>query len=296
MGAAFDRIVIVMLENSTRENVLANPYMRSLREKGVFLANALGVTHSSQPNYILSIGGDTFGIADDSPGYVRWIYSNTPDAPPVTSIVDLLEAQGLTWKAYAENIGPEDVTLTPLYIPPGSPPPPAGTFPFARKHVPFLSYPSITGNPERLARIVEASEFETDLANGTLPTYSWYTPNLIHDGHSLAETEKKFDPRDHDRHVNIDNVAAFLHGFLGDDPIAKFPVGTLIYITFDEAYPYSDPYAIYSLLIGDMLPAGTQRFEPYNHYSQLASVEINFGLGSLRRNDAAARPWWFLKP
>lgn len=73
-------------------------------------------------------------------------------------------------------------------------------------------------------------------------------------------------------------------------------MGTLIYITFDEAYPYSDPYAIYSLLIGDMLPAGTQRFEPYNHYSQLASVEINFGLGSLRRNDAAARPWWFLKP
>src|SRR5262245_57560355 len=39
MGAAFERIVIVMLENSTRENVLANPYMRSLREKGVFLAN-----------------------------------------------------------------------------------------------------------------------------------------------------------------------------------------------------------------------------------------------------------------
>jgi acid phosphatase len=78
MGKAFDRIVIVMLENSTRANVLANPYMRALREKGVFLANSFGVTHTSQPNYILSIGGDTLGIVDDTPGYVRW---SRPEAP-----------------------------------------------------------------------------------------------------------------------------------------------------------------------------------------------------------------------
>lgn len=296
MGIAFDRIVIVMLENSTRENVLANPYMRNLREKGVFLANSLGVTHSSQPNYILSIGGDTLGIVNDTPGYVHWMYSDLPTAPPVMSIVDLLEAQGLTWKAYAENISPGDLISTPPYVPPGAPQPPGGTFPFARRHVPFLSYPSITSKPERMARIVDGSELDKDLANGTLPIYSWYTPNLVNDGHSLAETEERYDPHDQNRHVNIDNIAHFLRRFLSDDPIAKFPVGTLIYITFDEAYPYSDSYAIYSLLIGDMLPAGTQRFEPYNHYSQLASVELNFGLGSLQRNDAAARPWWFLTP
>jgi acid phosphatase len=296
MGIAFERIVIVMLENSTRANVLANPYMRGLRRKGVFLANSLGVTHSSQPNYILSIGGDTFGIVDDTPGYVKWIYSNSPEAPPVTSIVDLLEAQGLTWKAYAEDLSPEDATLTHAYIPQCSPQPPPGTPPFARKHVPFLSYPAITSNPDRLARIVNAKQFEIDLASGELPVYSWYTPNLINDGHSLSATEQKFDPRDHDRHVNIDNIACFLCRFLGEDPIAKFPPETLLYITFDEAYPYHDSYAIYSLLIGDMLPAGTQRFEPYNHYSQLASVELNFGLGSLWRNDASARPWWFLTP
>jgi acid phosphatase len=291
MGIAFERIVIVMLENSTRANVLANPYMRALRSKGVFLANALGVTHSSQPNYILSIGGDTFGIVDDTPGYVQWIYSNPVDAPPVSSIVDLLEAQGLTWKAYAEDLSPENKPLTTS--PPDSPPP-ADKFPFARKHVPFLSYPSITSNPDRLARIVNAQQFEIDLANGTLPAYSWYTPNLINDGHSLSEKEGRHDPTDQDRHVNIDNIARFLHRFLGDDPIAKFPPETLICITFDEAYPYHDSYAIYSLLIGDMLPAGTVRLEPYNHYSQLASVELNFGLGSLWRNDASARPWWFL--
>jgi len=294
MGIAFQQVVILMLENSTRKNVLANPYMNALRQKGVFLSNSFGVTHSSQPNYILSIGGDTFGIHDDEPGYVKWVYENSPSAPPVTSIVDLLEAQGLSWKAYAENITPADKQPTTTH-PPREPKPSKGTFPFARKHVPFLSYPSITSDPARLACIVEGSEIEADLAAGTLPNYSWYTPNLIHDGHSLAGSEKKFDPRDHDRHVNIDNIALFLHGFLGDDPIARFPPETLIVITFDEAYPYYDPYAIYTLLIGDMLPAGTVYTEPYNHYSLLRSIEDNFGLGSLRRNDATARPYWFVR-
>jgi hypothetical protein len=69
----------------------------------------------------------------------------------------------------------------------------------------------------------------------------------------------------------------------------------LIVVTFDEAYPYHDPYEIYSLLIGDMLPAGTVRTEPYNHYSLLRSIEVNFGLGSLKRNDAVATPYWFLR-
>jgi len=74
MGIAFDHIVIVMLENSTRANVLANPYMNRLRRKGVFLSHGYGVTHSSQPNYIVSVAGDTFGLYNDTPGYVQWIY------------------------------------------------------------------------------------------------------------------------------------------------------------------------------------------------------------------------------
>ena len=82
---------------------------------------------------------------------------------------------------------------------------------------------------------------------------------------------------------------------MSDDPIAKFPPEMLIVITFDEAYPYYDPYEIYTLLIGDMLQAGTTRTEPYNHFSLLRSVEENFGLGTLKRNDAAATPYWFLR-
>lgn len=294
MGIAFERVVIVMLENSTRANVMANPYMDALRRKGVFLSNSYGVTHSSQPNYINAVAGDTFGLYNDTPGYVQWIYSNNNDHP-VTSIVDLLEAAGLSWKSYAESL-PLDYLQNALSMYPNPPPDPDPNpgF-FARKHVPFLSFPNVIQNPARAANIVDAQQFNLDLAAGTLPNYSWYTPNLINDGHTLDPAESRKDPKDLDRHTNIDNVAAFLHRFLGDDPLTRFPPETLIVITFDEAYPYHDPYEIYSLLIGDMLPAGTTRSEPYNHYSLLRSVEENFGLGSLKRNDAAAAPYWFLQ-
>jgi hypothetical protein len=301
MGTAFERIVIVMLENATRSSVLENSYMNGLRRKGVFLANSYGVTHSSQPNYIASLGGDTFGIFNDTPGYVQWVYETydennqpaEPQPPPVTCIVDLLEARGLTWRAYAEDIQPENVQATGLFPP--YPPPPPDNFPFARKHVPFLSFPVVTSSPERLKCIADAKQFERDLRAGELPAYGWYTPNLINDGHSLSTGERARDPEDSNRRVNVDNIAAFLDGFLSADPVAKFPPETLIAITFDEAYPYYSDYAVYTLLIGDMLEAGTVRTEPYNHYSLLRSVEENFGLGSLRRNDAAAAPYWFLR-
>jgi acid phosphatase len=264
--------------------------MNCLRQKGVILSYSYGVTHSSQPNYIVSVAGDCFGFYNDSHGYVQWIYER--GTYPITSIVDLLEAQRLTWRAYAEDLPPfyiqEAAQGYPKMIPPDK-----GNF--ARKHVPYLSFPNIITNPDRLANIVNAAQFEQDLAGRKLPHYSWYTPNLINDGHSLTPEQEKGDPNGENRHFNIENIAAFLEMFLSDDPVAKFPPETLIMITFDEAFPYHDPYEIYTLLIGEMLQAGTTRTELYNHYILLRSIEINFGLGNHKRNDVAARPYWFLQ-
>ncbi|MGB0385255.1 MAG: alkaline phosphatase family protein [Ardenticatenaceae bacterium] len=307
MGKAFERIVIVFFENSLRSNVINNPYMNRLRRQGVFLSNSHGVTHPSQPNYIASIGGDTLGICSDEQGYVQWLATKPifgSETPPVTSIVDLLEAHGLTWRAYAEDLPPTykaSINPNPPYTPI---PPDEGHF--ARKHVPFLSFPNIISNPQRLANIVDAKQFEIDLANGNLPHYSWYTPNLMNDGHNptpheqqkVVEILKKDGPDAAVAYIEprlIHHIARFLKSFLGHDPISKFPPETLIVITFDEAYPYFAPYEIYTLLIGDMLQAGTTQSGPYNHYSLLRSVEVNFGLGTLKRNDATAMPYWFLR-
>lgn len=306
---AFRRAVIVVLENASRDTVLANQYMSDLRKKGVFLSNSHGVTHPSQPNYFAMTGGDTLGMVSDDPGWVQWttvVFTNP--APPVNCVTDLLDKKGLSWKAYAECLTPGDM----VYATNPLPVPPDGNFPFARRHVPFLSYPHIMENKEYAdLHIVNAAEnFELDLAAGRLPHYSFYVPNLINDGHSLPpygfppnpldncnETQEKYAPahpiEDKDQLLNIE---AFLKNFLGDDPVSKFPPETLIIVTFDESYGADVQYNIYTLLMGDMLEPGTVRHEPYNHYSLLRTIEDNFGLGTLGRNDAAATPYWFVRP
>jgi hypothetical protein len=305
MAKAFERVVIVMLENTMRATALANPYMNSLRKKGVFMSNAQGVTHPSQPNYICLVGGDTLQITDDGNHYVDWwVGDPTLEGYAPENIADLLEAQNLSWKCYAESL-PDGYKENIQYDPKKTPqenanklPSDKETFPFARKHVPFLSFPSIVTNPKRLANVVNADEFEKDLANGTLPHYSLYVPDLINDGHSQSSTLDRIDPLDVDLGTdtpNVDNLAKFLHGFLGDDPTSKFPPETLIILTFDEAYPYNFDYGIYTLLIGDFLEAGTTISEGVNHYNLLRSIEVNFGLGTLKRNDAIAQPYWFLR-
>jgi len=277
MAIRFERVVIVMMENAARSLVLENPYMSALRQKGVYLANAYGLTHPSQPNYIASIGGDTFGINGDDPFWVA-PYDCTADPnqqPPVTSVIDLLEAKGLSWKAYAENLQSTDIVPPPTQLfvplndpvyPPVGPQPSSQTSPlFARRHVPVLSYPNIVSNPQRVANIVNAQQnFEPDLAAGKLPNYIWYSPNLVNNGHSIQESNGAIKAVVPPGAQNIDDIARFLQGFLGPDPIQRFPPKTLIVITFDEAFPYSD-YGIYTLLIGDLLDAGTARAEPYGH-------------------------------
>ncbi|MEL7424907.1 MAG: alkaline phosphatase family protein [Bacteroidota bacterium] len=325
MGKVFERVVIVFLENTMRSSALANPYLNGLRKKGVFMTNAQGVTHPSQPNYIATIAGDTMGIADDKPHYVDW-YWVTPELEVATdsggsyrhhqegyspaTIVDLLEANNLSWKCYAEDLPPDadykdklqyDLSKSPaenlLNVPSDD-----GLFPYARKHVPFLSFPSIASNPDRLAKIVNANEFEPDIVGekgaSKLPHFSFYVPNLLNDGHNV--TEELYRPAANNIDLgpdtaNLDNMASFLKGFLGDDPVGKFPPETLIVITFDEAYPYAYDYGIYTLLLGDFLQAGTINSEPVNHYTLLRSIEDNFGIGSLKRHDAMARPYWFLR-
>ena len=320
MARNFSSIVIVMLENALRSKVLENQYMSDLRKKGVFLANSYGVTHSSQPNYIASVGGDTLTLWRDEPGYARWVYE--PIDIMATSIVDLLEAEGKTWKSYAEDL-PEGYHAENLKcweanrklyyanaVGPAAAPEvdlpqwsfPADTDTFSRKHVPFLSFPNIITNPERTQNIVSVPAnstdnlFTQDVANNTLPNYAFYTPNMVNDGHNSTDGVRINALGDHAH--NIDNIEKFLRGFLTDDPVGYFPSGTLVAVTFDEGYPYHKRNEIYTLLISDIFTddeVGTERAEPCNHYNLLKSVEVNFGLDDLGRGDSAAEPLWFLR-
>ncbi len=92
---AFDRIFIIIFENEHRTTVMANDYMKGLAARGINLSNYFGVAHPSQPNYVAAIAGLPLVDGDKCP-------SNLPQ----TNLVDLLEAKGVSWKAYMENPKP----------------------------------------------------------------------------------------------------------------------------------------------------------------------------------------------
>lgn len=77
----------------------------------------------------------------------------------------------------------------------------------------------------------------------------------------------------------------------------KFMNNTLVVITFDENHTYTDPNRVFSILLGDAVPAalvGTTDDSFYDHYSEMATVEANWGLHTLGRWDVGANVYAFV--
>jgi hypothetical protein len=287
---AFDHILIIMFENQYRSYVLANPYMRRLARQGIQLGNSFGVMHPSQTNYIASIAGALCNVTSDG----------RPAGLAERTIVDLIEeAPGrIRWKAYMEGYVREAYPWTPTFCPQDAPP-------YFIKHNPFSSFTSIVRNEARWRQIDNEAGLFADLLNGEFPEFAWFTPNIWNDGHWVDGTE--VDPRPR-APVLVDQSARWLEGFFHrlrfPGPRSHLPPRTLVVITFDEsdfeedyqpdlASTYDGPNQIYTLLLGDGLEPAFEE-EGYNHYSLLRTVEKNFGLDHLGRNDAGANWFQFL--
>jgi hypothetical protein len=150
--AAFQKVMIVVLENTDYANALAQPFLSDLAAHGALLGNFFAETHPSFPNYVAMTAGSTFGLS-----------SNDEVTLDVSHIGDLLEAAGRTWKVYAEGY-PGNCFLDST----------AGAY--VRRHVPFLSFRNVQMNPARCQQVVNAAVLATDIANRTLPDYSFYVP------------------------------------------------------------------------------------------------------------------------
>ena len=287
---AFDHVLVIMFENQYRSYVLENPYMRRLADQGIELGGYFGVMHPSQTNYIASIAGALCNVSSD-------------DLPPMLAertIVDLLEeAPGrLRWKAYMESYVPQATPWTPSFAPADAPP-------YYIKHNPFSSYDLIVRNEARWQRIDNEAALFADLLNGDLPEYAWFTPNIWNDGHWVNGTPEQSKPR---APGLVDQLAVWLEGFLSrlrfPGPRSHLPPRSLVVVTFDEsdfeadyepdlASAYDGPNQVYTVLLGDGIEPGFET-EGYNHYSLLRTIEVNFGLGHLGKNDADANWFQFL--
>jgi Phosphoesterase family len=287
----FDRVLVLMFENQYRSYVLQNAFFRRLADQGIELGNYNGVMHPSQTNYIAAVAGELCGVTEDDP---------PPALLGQRTIVDLLEeAPGqLRWKGYMESFDPAanrwSCTLTP-----------ADACPYYVKHNPFGSFEGIVRVQQRWERIDSEAGFFADVLNNDLPEFAWFTPNIWSDGHWLDGTQEESKPR---APKLVDQQARWLSAFFQrlnfPGPKSHLPKGTLVVVTFDESdfeatwtagkvSTYDGPNQIYTVLLGDMLKPAF-REEGYNHYSLLRTIEQNFNLDSLGKNDFGANWFQFL--
>ena len=194
MKKVFDRVLIVMLENQYRSYVMQDAFMRKLASAGANMTNFFGAFHPSQTNYVASLAGEVCGVTGD-----------TPPASPLMqqTLVDVLEAGGVSWKAYMEAY-PGDPWKSvwqstdypsddqPLNAFPTTPPLLAKYF---RKHNAFASFHTIQSSQERWSKIVDDEQFWKDVGTNQLPEYSWFTPDIWNDGHYLHNTHIDTNPR-----------------------------------------------------------------------------------------------------
>ncbi len=249
-GRAFEHVLIVVMENADYSTAIIQPYFKQLASEGTLFTNYFGVAHPSYPNYLAMVAGTTFGIRDD--GQV------TLDQ---TNLVDLLEKAGLTWKFYAEQY-PANQCFTG-----------AVRGDYARKHLPVLSFKNVQNDPALCAKVVPASQLNADIAAGNLPNFAFYVPDQKNDGHDTGAA------------YGSNWLGGFLPNILFN---AKLMASTLVVVTFDEA---NDPNnnRIYTVLAGPLVKSGSTNNTPFTHYDLLKTVEDNFHLGNLGREDAKAK-------
>lgn len=245
----FNKVMIVVFENTDFGDALMQPYFNSLVKEGALLTNYHALTHPSQGNYIAMIAGSLLGVKNDRPVNLTQRH-----------LGDLLEEAGKSWKVYAEGY-PGNCFLG------------ATSGRYVRKHVPFISFTNVQTNPERCGRIVNSDQFAKDFSDGKLPDYSMYVPDLDNDGHDTGVAYGDKWLKEH-----FDKV---LHS-------TKFPEDLLVVITFDESSHNLDN-KIYMLMWGPgVVKASSTSAVRYDHYSLLRTIEDNLGLASLKQNDQTA--------
>lgn len=251
-GPPFEKVMIVVLENTDYAEALQQPFMARLAREGGLLSNFHAVAHPSQPNYLALTSGTLNGVD-----------SNDSVTLTARHVGDLLEAKGMSWKVYAEDY-PGDCYLNKS----------AGDY--VRKHVPFLSFRNIEADRQRCHdRVVNATELAQDVASGRLPHYSLYIPNTKNDGHDTDVAQ-------------ADRWLSHTFGPLLRDP--RFTRGLLLVVTFDEASQEDGSNHIYTSLWGQGVRPGSNSDARYDHYSLLRTIENGLGLGTLGKNDVTATP------
>lgn len=248
----FEHIVIIMFENKEFDSVIGRssmPHYNQLAREYTLLTEYYAITHPSLPNYIALMGGDTFGI-----------HENCNDCfIDETSLPDLIEDSGRTWKTYQEDMP------SPCFM--GS----KGNY--VQKHNPFVYFDNIRLDKARCERsVVPLTALQTDIEADSLPNFFFIKPNLCNDSHDCS--------------MKVSD--AWLTDLLAQLVPALEATGDsyVIFILFEEGETNRSccglpkkagghvPVVLYSPLVKN----GFEDPTPYTHYSLLKTISAAWGL------------------
>jgi acid phosphatase len=194
----FSHVFLVVEENHSFTEVIGNssmPYLNSLASKYGLAKQYFANAHPSMPNYLMLTTGQMETFDDNFSGTIS-------DDNVVRELVNA----GKSWKAYEESIP------SPGYLG-------GDASPYVRRHNPFSLLSDVQNNTSQAASIVPFTQFATDLANNSLPNYSFIAPDLNNDAHdgTLAAADSWLQS----------NIAPLIAS-------STFQKGGLLLIIFDE--------------------------------------------------------------
>jgi hypothetical protein len=243
-------VVVVGMENAEYGEVIGSsqaPYVNGLARRYGLATQSYGITHPSLPNYLALTSGSTHGVSSDC----------TDCHVAATNIVDQLEAAGISWGAYLEDV--------PMPCFRG-----AGAGGYAKKHNPLIYYDDVARSASRCRKLVGFGRLAADLRAGRLPTYTWITPNLCDDGHDCGVgAGDRFLAR---------TVPPLLHE-LG-------PRGFML-VTWDEGGSdrgccgVAHGGHVATIVAGPEVRHGARQRQPVDHYGVLGTIEQALGLPPL---------------
>lgn len=265
---ALDRVVIVVLENTSSPIALANPAFAQLVQDGVLLTDYDAVAHNSLPNYLAITSGvtPTQRTEADCP-----FFDCLVGAP---NIAQQLDSAHVSWAAYLGG------TETPCRTPePGQRD--RYTRGYVLHHDPFPYYPSVGASPDGggeycQRHLLPIERLNSEAAHGTLPRYAFVAPDSCDDGHDR--------PCADGRRGGITTAAEWVrHEWTVLRESRSWTPRSLLVVTFDEGAGADhsaccgDPGggAVATVLLSAAVGAraGGGATHAYDHYSLLRTVE-----------------------
>ncbi|MBS2966190.1 hypothetical protein KGA66_24300 [Actinocrinis puniceicyclus] len=253
----YTHVIWVWMENHSYSDIIGNsqaPYINSLASECGLATNYHNVSHPSLPNYV----GAVSGLAVSS--LSQFDTDCGPSKRCSTSAASIF-GQGESWKAYEESM-PSNCDKS-------------NSGNYAVRHNPPPYFTSLSGCS---TFDVPYTQLATDLSAGTLPAFSFVTPNVIDDMHNgtIADGDTWLA---HDL-PTILNSAEYQSGT------------TAVFLTWDEGSSGSSGEScaantgdqschVATIVISPSTAAGSTSATLFNHYSLLGTAEQLLGLPAL---------------